>query len=96
MSDASLHATRHASVTSGSGTRQQNGVILVRPSRETYPLYSQRQVHAGRMIASETGNCLLPRKVRAPWTNCQVTPGHGVSTVTESATENKPPVFRYW
>ena len=31
------------------------------------------------------------RKVRAPWAMRQVTPGHGVIAVTESATENRPP-----
>ena len=36
---------------------------------------------------------LPPRKVRAPWADCQVTPGPGSTraVATDSATENTPP-----
>ena len=45
----------------------------------------------GRTVASAIGP---PRKVRAPWTGCQVTPGRAREGATDSATESRPPMAR--
>jgi hypothetical protein len=52
-------------------------------------LYSYRGQPGSRSAFRFGGTCL--RKVRAPWARRQVTPGHGVRVVTDSATENRPP-----
>jgi len=51
----------------------------------------------GRTVASGSACRFPPRKVRAPWAGCQVTPGRRSAftrvVVTDSATENTPPTW---
>ena len=77
-----LHPGRHVCVTRG---RLVAGCWLLVETG----LYFLRGQLGSRSAFRFGGTCL--RKVRAPWARRQVTPGHGVRVVTDSATENRPP-----